>query len=274
MAVCNCLCLKSDRNHNNKIELTKQKKCMKIQRISKTQICRFICVALITMMFAPQYSCSQSKTNHLDGKQFTIVTMEKDKPVTAAIEHGVFDAGTFNTIECARWGFEKGAYTSKAKGDEITWESTLKSSTEGIMIFTGKVAGEKLEGTMVWKKDGQQDIHYVFESGETLPEESAKLDGHSFQVKFTDSSGETEETITFNSGMFESPGCYEWGFSAAPYKAWIDKDKIRFESTYTSATEGTMVFSGSIAGGEVSGTQLWKKEGQDDITYAMTGWIK
>lgn len=247
---------------------------MKIQLISKTQIYRFICVALITVLFAPQYSCSQSKTNHLDGKQFTIVTMEKDKPVTAAIEHSVFDAGTFNTIECARWGFEKGPYTSKTKGDETTWESTLKSSTEGIMIFTGKVKADKMEGTMVWKKEGQQDIHYVFSSGETLPTESAQLDGNSFQIKISDSSGELEETITFNKGMFESPGCYEWGFAPAPYKAWIDKDKIRFESTYTSAAEGTMVFEGAISGGEINGTQLWQKEGQDDITSTMTGWIK
>lgn len=226
------------------------------------------------VLLSPLSSCSQSKANQLDGKKFTIVTMEKDKPITAAVEHAEFSNGKFFTQECARWGFESGKYTSDAKKDVTTFESTLLSANEGKMIFTGTITGNTIEGTMVWSKQGQDDIHYVFATGDKLPDAAAKLDGQSLQVKFTDASGEQDETITFNNGMLESPACYQWGFSPATYSAKIMGDKIQFESTYTSEKEGTMYFTGYIAGGEVTGNQLWKKEGQADINYTITGWVK
>ncbi|MBK6729758.1 MAG: hypothetical protein IPG60_01940 [Bacteroidetes bacterium] len=231
-------------------------------------------ILISSLIFLPLYSCSQSKAEQLEGKNFTIVTMEKNKPVTAGIEHAQFMDGKFMNKECGRWGFTEGSYTAKTKDDLTTFESTLLSPNEGKMTFIGTVQGGKIEGTFIWSKEGQADINYEFISGEQLPQESAQLNGNSILIKYDDGTGEKEEIITFNNGMLESPACYEWGFKPSPYSAWIDGDKIKFESTTLSEKEGKMHFVGSIRGGEVNGTEHWTKEGQKDISYAFTGWVK
>ncbi|MBC8045354.1 MAG: hypothetical protein H7Y00_01020 [Fimbriimonadaceae bacterium] len=119
--------------------------------------------AVFVIIFMMQTSCSSSQNNSLDGKTFSIQTMEKDKQETAVAETCLFEAGFFDNIDCHQYGFSKGKYKADRAGEDlINFEATMESEKEGKMIWKGEVDHGKLKGEMVWKKEGQADVAFTF----------------------------------------------------------------------------------------------------------------
>jgi hypothetical protein len=223
-------------------------------------------VSIICLIF----SCSAAAKEGplLDGKSFTVITMPNGNPAEAALETISFATGNFDNDNCHLWGFGNGAYSATEAGDSITFTATTTSAKEGTMAWKGTVKGNSLNGTMTWSKQGQDDLAYTFSSDNI---EAVDLNGKSFDVQFTLGDSSEAEVITFNNGIFESPGCYAWGFTASPYQAYMLDGKPHFQSVYRSDKEGTMLFYGVIDGNSISGTQFWTKAGQDDTYYAISG---
>lgn len=225
---------------------------------------------MLTTFTAFLFSCSGTAQDdvQLDGRAFTVLTIPNGNPAEAAMESITFKEGRFDNDNCHLWGFGDAPYTASREGDSIVFTATTTSPKEGSMTWKGTIKDETLHGTMTWSKQGQADLNYTFSNGQI---ELADLNGKSFDVQFTDADTTTTETITFTDGYFESPGCYTWGFSRAPYDAYILDGVTHFQSLYTSEQEGKMLFYGVIQSGMLSGTQFWTKEGQADMYYQMRG---
>jgi len=220
----------------------------------------------------PFISCSQSgKDVSVDGKTFTVVTMEKGKPETSNLEKITFTGGMFDNEGCHIWGFGNGKYTATKDGENYNFQATTTSAKEGQMIWSGMVMGDMIHGDMIWKKEGQADMAYTFSS---MDIKMVSLDGKVFTVGLPSGDSLMVEDFTYNNGKFESPACYEWGFTAAAYHAWESDGNIQWQSLYESPKEGKMLFWGTIKGNEMTATQLWTKEGQDDIYYTINGTLK
>ncbi|MBC8173051.1 MAG: hypothetical protein H7X71_04010 [Chitinophagales bacterium] len=136
-------------------------------KLIRKQLSSCIVYIFVLSCIIPKYSCSQTKSDGaaLDGKNFTVTTMEKDKPETGVKENITFAEGYFDNEQCHEWGFTKGKYTSKKSGEDlVSFEATTESPAEGKMEWTGTVDHGKLKGDMVWKKQGQGDMYYTFAS--------------------------------------------------------------------------------------------------------------
>ena len=97
----------------------------------------------------------------LDGKRFSGETGKKGDEKGDA-EEFVFEKGTFDPLGCHPWGFGAAPYTAKRIAGIVQFESTTVSAKEGKMAWTGRVRGDRIEGTMVWTKEGQAPAEYWF----------------------------------------------------------------------------------------------------------------
>ncbi len=97
----------------------------------------------------------------LDGKHFSGETGEKGKD-NGDPEEFVFKDGMFDPLQCHPWGFGAAPYTAKKVGEVTQFAATTVSAKEGKMTWTGRVRGDRIEGTMVWSKDGQEPADYWF----------------------------------------------------------------------------------------------------------------
>lgn len=220
----------------------------------------------------PFVSCSQSsKEISIDGKSFTVLTMEKGKPETATLETITFNGGMFDNEGCHIYGFGNGKYTATKDGSNYNFDATTTSSKEGSMMWKGMVMGDILHGEMVWHKEGQADIVYTFNSDQI---KMASLDGKTFTTEMKSGDSMVIEEITFKNGMFDSPGCLQWGFAPAPYQAWEMNGKIMWQSLYTSSKEGIMFFTGNVNGNAITVNNLWMKAGQNDSYETSMGTLK
>lgn len=230
----------------------------------------FLVIINIFLLTGFVFSCSATdKTGPLlDGKSFTVITLPNGNPAEAMLEKITFANGRFDNNNCHLWGFGDGEYTATAMGDSIVFNATTNSPKEGTMVWNGTVKGETLSGKMTWSKQGQDNLEYTFSSKNI---EMANLNGKSYAIEFVLGDSADADTITFNNGKFESPACYAWGFTAAPYDAYVFNGETHFQSVYKNEKEGTMLFYGIINGSNISGTQFWTKEGQADSYYAIKG---
>jgi hypothetical protein len=97
----------------------------------------------------------------LDGKSF-LVELSETKKHEVTKDELIFKDGTFFSVECEQYGFGPASYESKSKGDAILFESTLNSDKEGKTEWEGSVKGDKITGTMIWSKVGQNPIIYTY----------------------------------------------------------------------------------------------------------------
>jgi hypothetical protein len=97
----------------------------------------------------------------LDGKSF-LVELSETKKNEVTKDELIFKDGTFFSVECEQYGFGPASYESKSKGDAILFESTLLSDTEGKAEWEGSVKGDKITGTFIWSKEGQDPIIYTY----------------------------------------------------------------------------------------------------------------
>lgn len=61
---------------------------------------------------------------------------------------------------CDPYGFSAAPYKASLRDGVVSFEADTVSPKEGRMHWSGKVRGEALEGTAIWTKAGQADIHY------------------------------------------------------------------------------------------------------------------
>jgi hypothetical protein len=100
------------------------------------------------------------------------------------------------------------------------------------------------------------------------------LDGKSFSIKIKEhgkDSQATDDEIIFKDGTFFSTDCEQYGFSPANYESKSKGDVTLFKSTLKSDKEGKAEWEGKVKGGNIGGTFIWSKEGQDPIVYTYEG---
>ena len=101
-------------------------------------------------------------------------------------------------------------------------------------------------------------------NAQSIPSTNRLLDGLQFKagiVKSEDGSGNSlEDTLVFSDGNFSSVVCKRYNFSAAPYWIRTEGKRIHFLAELTSPTDGTMVWKGTVADGELRGTMRWTKK--------------
>lgn len=102
--------------------------------------------------------------------------------------------------------------------------------------------------------------------------EKATLDGKTFVGEIGKEGQEKgdKDTFIFKDGKFRSTACDAYGFSEAEYAAITEADKVEFDSTTVSPTDGTMQWHGTVKGDKLEGTVAWSKEGQEPIRH----WFK
>ena len=106
---------------------------------------------------------SASAGDSLDGKSFMIKITEHGKEGEKTDDELIFKEGTFFSVDCEQYGFGSAPYESKSKGDTTLFKSTLTSAAEGKSEWEGAVTGDKVKGTFIWSKDGQDPLIYTYE---------------------------------------------------------------------------------------------------------------
>lgn len=102
------------------------------------------------------------------------------------------------------------------------------------------------------------------------------LDGKTFSVDLTDTG--TKETakdeLVFKDGTFMSTECEQYDFTPGEYESKTKGGAVLFESTLMSDKEGKAEWEGSVQDGNITGTMIWTKEGQDPVIYTYEGTLK
>jgi hypothetical protein len=98
----------------------------------------------------------------LDGKSFQVSSWDVNHPEKQDPDLIAFKNGMLDSESCHQYGFSAAPYTSKMENNQQTFRSMISSPAEGTMIIEGKTSDNLIEGSMVWKKQGQNDIQYGF----------------------------------------------------------------------------------------------------------------
>lgn len=107
-------------------------------------------------------SCAQNMNKSLEGKSFQISIWDVAHPDKKDADLLIFKDGKMDSDACHQYGFATSAYQQQNKDDNITFNCTIYSSSEGEIQFEGMVKDNAINGKSVWKKPGQADIHYEF----------------------------------------------------------------------------------------------------------------
>jgi len=99
----------------------------------------------------------------LDGKTFLVKVSEKGKDDEATDDELIFKEGTFFSADCEQYGFSPASYKATSEGDKTMFESTMVSEKEGKVDWKGVVSDNKISGSFIWSKEGQDPINYSFE---------------------------------------------------------------------------------------------------------------
>jgi hypothetical protein len=111
---------------------------------------------------------AQELQGPLDGKQFKIELFVGGK--SDSKETLIFDKGMMDPVDCHQWGFAATKYEGKKSAEWSSFHATCKSDKEGTMVWQGKITADKIDGTVVWSKSGQDPITYTFNGKEAAAE--------------------------------------------------------------------------------------------------------
>ena len=102
-----------------------------------------------------------AKAPSLDGKVFIVDFYDpgKAEPSKDTLS---FTDGAFHSIDCDEYGFTAANYTASADGERVAFSASTTSDAEGRMDWKGTVTGDKIEGTVIWTKKGQDAINYHY----------------------------------------------------------------------------------------------------------------
>ncbi len=102
------------------------------------------------------------------------------------------------------------------------------------------------------------------------------LDGKTFEGQCI-RKGKAESSaddLVFKDGKFLSTACVKYGFSEAPYTTKKDGDTIVWDASTVSATEGKMLWKGTIKGDLAEASFTWVKTGSDAQEWTFKGKLK
>ncbi len=103
------------------------------------------------------------------------------------------------------YGFAISPYQARSSDGIILWESTARSETEGTAVWKGKILGERIQGTLVWSKEGHQPVEYTF-VGKRLPPLYERLGGVDAIATVVD---DFIERLLVNDVLNANPAIYE-----------------------------------------------------------------
>jgi len=99
----------------------------------------------------------------LDGKTYSVMIKEMGKDGDGTKDDLIFKDGTLLSTECVKYGFEASPYEFREMDDAIMFISSSTSEKEGENQWEGKVEGDKIKGTFLWIKMGQDPVMYKYE---------------------------------------------------------------------------------------------------------------
>jgi len=102
---------------------------------------------------------ARAASGPLDGKAFFAQSGEEGKAADSK-DTLVFQGGRMRSTACDAYGFGDGAYSAIERKGSIGFHARTQSAKEGIIVWNGAVRGDALDGTFVWTKPGQKEIHY------------------------------------------------------------------------------------------------------------------
>jgi hypothetical protein len=95
-----------------------------------------------------------STSSPLDGRRFEGVVLERGK-TSGDADTLIFEAGRFRSTACDRYGYGDGPYRSIACEGGLRFEAETESAQYGKLRWSGRVSGERLDGTLVMVRDGK-----------------------------------------------------------------------------------------------------------------------
>jgi len=98
----------------------------------------------------------------LDGKTFSVKINEHGKDGEVRNDTITFKDGTFLSTDCEQYGFGAAPYEHRSNDGVTLFITSTKSEKEGEIQWEGKVEGDKISGTMIWSKPGQEAIFYKY----------------------------------------------------------------------------------------------------------------
>ncbi len=211
----------------------------------------------------------------LDGKSFEIqISAQGKEPHPDKL---VFGSGLFESTQCDQYGFTRVSYSASPVEGAMSFQATATSETDGMTTWQGRVRGDAIEGTMEWTpKTGDKVVHTF--SGMTVArrEGPAKpLEGKTFAVTLGEVGKEMQpDDLIFGTGMFESTGCRQFGYTRSTYRSNTAGNVVTFESKCMSPTDGTTSWTGTVRGDAIEGTMMWEKTGKTPVKYAFSGTLK
>lgn len=116
-----------------------------------------VCVSIISTNLNSAHADSA-----LDGKTFSIKINEHGKDGESRDDEIIFKDGTFFSTDCEQYGFGAAPYEHRTKDGITMFITSSTSEKEGEIQWEGKVEGDKISGTMIWQKAGQEPIFYKY----------------------------------------------------------------------------------------------------------------
>jgi hypothetical protein len=91
----------------------------------------------------------------LDGRRFDGVVLEPGH-VAGDEEHISFGQGLFHSSACDAFGYAPGPYSATPDGDGLAFVADTESPQYGRLHWSGRVVGDKLDGTLTMQRDGSE----------------------------------------------------------------------------------------------------------------------
>ena len=104
-------------------------------------------VAITVLVLASHLVAAQQL---LEGRKFNTQAGYTGKPAHVQVDILSFQAGKFHSSDCDQYGYIRGAYRASAQGSGVAFEVETVSEQYGRNVWKGIVAGDAIEGTMVF----------------------------------------------------------------------------------------------------------------------------
>ena len=119
-------------------------------------------LALALALAAPAARSDDAPAGALDGRAFAVSLKVVEGQAKETPDTLTFREGTFDSSACQPLGFGAAVYTATQDGEAVTFDATSTSATHGTNVWSGRVEGDRISGTLDWTKDGKT-IRYGFE---------------------------------------------------------------------------------------------------------------
>lgn len=96
-------------------------------------------------------SLGTSISTLVDGRTFSVDTGKEGKPAGGK-DVVRFTDGLMSTALCIRFGFKPAPYTVRVEGSKVHFHSEMISETQGKLVFTGHIEGDRLVAKAEWEQ--------------------------------------------------------------------------------------------------------------------------